>query len=518
MRYWWPIVVPAFIGVVSCGEGESRPDDFETVSAEELFRRAGEAYRATPALEVTFTTVVEFPDADPGERVIRYILGEGNDAEVDIVSQMRIVATGDTVYIERHGIDDRYLAAPLDGDLGATLANMRGRASFAGARESPQGALRAGKPLSDVLEALRYSRHLGELEIVDSRRLPDARHEVQLQANNGSCTVRFDPESFFLLEVDYLVRPSDAPEDWSMKVSGTYDTRSLNEAPDSPRFEPDERIAVQDYQDLTNPIPGIDIPPAEIISPQRLAAGLIDLDSLAELVSTKRVLLVGEDHLYHEPPAYTTELLERLDDRPISLLMELPYDAQPNIERFLEEGDEAAFEEIFSRQVLQLQHLLRWARENRDRFSQVEAIDEPTYEIFLRRAYAGDTRNPTMAAAILQSLEDHPEARVVVYAGQLHMMTAGRYRWNLPSRDPVGARIIRMGVPRSEVVTIMLNGGDNIHLFEVWEQPGALPMSGDFARIPVPYFIDYPIFGATTAGELFDYFVNLGPLTRVEME
>jgi hypothetical protein len=43
-------------------------------------------------------------------------------------------------------------------------------------------------------------------------------------------------------------------------------------------------------------------------------------------------------------------------------------------------------------------------------------------------------------------------------------------------------------------------------------------MLGDIARIPVAYFVDYPIFGATTAGEFCDYFVNLGPLTLVEME
>jgi hypothetical protein len=75
-----------------------------------------------------------------------------------------------------------------------------------------------------------------------------------------------------------------------------------------------------------------------------------------------------------------------------------------------------------------------------------------------------------------------------------------------------------MGVPRDQVVTIQMNGDESFHLAAVWEKPGVLPMKGELARIPIAYFIDYPIFGASTGGELFDYFVNLGPLTRVELK
>jgi hypothetical protein len=52
----------------------------------------------------------------------------------------------------------------------------------------------------------------------------------------------------------------------------------------------------------------------------------------------------------------------------------------------------------------------------------------------------------------------------------------------------------------------------------VWESPGALPIDGEAARVPYAYFIDYPIFGVTEASELFDYFVNLGPLTPAQTE
>jgi hypothetical protein len=40
-------------------------------------------------------------------------------------------------------------------------------------------------------------------------------------------------------------------------------------------------------------------------------------------------------------------------------------------------------------------------------------------------------------------------------------------------------------------------------------------ITGDAAAIPFDYFLPEVIFGAHTAGELFDFFVNLGPLTPV---
>ena len=45
-----------------------------------------------------------------------------------------------------------------------------------------------------------------------------------------------------------------------------------------------------------------------------------------------------------------------------------------------------------------------------------------------------------------------------------------------------------------------------------------MPVDRDPVRIPIAYFIDYPIFGIEYADQAFDFFVNLGPLTRIEVE
>ena len=41
-------------------------------------------------------------------------------------------------------------------------------------------------------------------------------------------------------------------------------------------------------------------------------------------------------------------------------------------------------------------------------------------------------------------------------------------------------------------------------------------MTGEVGQEAWPYFIDYPVFRAASGRDLFDLFVHLGPLTRVD--
>jgi hypothetical protein len=488
------------------------------LTPEELLEKSREAYARLSAFAVTMTTVVELPGTDRGERIVRYRLGEGNQAVIEIGSLMRIVATGDKLFIEREDIADRYVEVSYGGDLGEALTSVRDRSILAGLWEPPQVALRAGAPIDELVEALRYSSLLGELQITGLENLPENVLELRLEAANGSCRARFDSSSYLLDEVEYSVRPSGAPEGYAMHLIGRFTTDTLTAPEGRFSFDPGDRTPVETLQELAVPAPGISEAPETLISPRALAERLITRDELGRVLREKRVLLVGEDHLFNEPPIYITKLLEAMGDRPTSLLMELPYDLQPEIDAYMKEGSEGVLKAIFSgRQVLQLQGLLRWAYENRGQLTDVLAVDEPLYEIMLKRSYLEDTRNTTMAHAVLQTLQARPENRIVVYAGQLHMMRAGRYRVDRPSREPVGSRLIRLGVPKSQIASVMMNGGENFHLHSVWDRPGVLPLDETEPRIPIPYLIDYPIFGATYADELFDYFVNLGELTKIEL-
>ena len=499
----------------------ARAGDAEPTTAAELFERSGQAYRALKTLEITLTTSVEIPQAEPGERVVRWVLGEGREALVDIGSEVRVVVTSDRVYVERSGITNRHLEVISGGDLAAALAAARGGWGLAGFWEPPQSALRAGKSVADVVDAFRYSSLLGALSVAGLERTPGSAYTLRLEASNGSCTARFDPATFFVEEVEYLVEPDGAPEGYAMRVHGRYTAREVSSVPSPFTFERRGRDAVDSIRDLDAVPPGIGRPPEDVLSPEALSDRLLGLPELAAAVSARRVLLVGEDHLYEEPPAYLTALLDELywsGGTAASLLLEMPRNLQPAIDDYLRTGDEAALTEIFTgKPVLQLQHVLRWAHRHRARVPSVLAFDEPQYEILLKRSYLTDTRNLTMARAILRAREEHPDRRVVAYGGQLHMMRAGRYRVDEPSRDTAGSRLPGLGVPPDEITSVMLAGGHDFHLHSIWERPGALPVDGRPVRIPIAYLIDYAIFGVAFADEAFDYFVNLGPLTRIEV-
>lgn len=502
--------------LVSSALGE---ESTEPRTIEELFERAAAAYRALPAVEIVMTTTAHIPGSKPGQRVVRCLLGRGSEAVIEIEPRMRIVVTNARVFAEYWGNEDRVLSMSYEGDLKAALAAVLPESKFAGLWEPPQAAFRSGKELGEIVDAFRYSGRLGEFSIAGFARHPGPVYEVRFEADNGGCVARFDGSSFFLEEVEYVVEPPDSPEGYAMRMSGHLSTREIEYDAALFDYSVGDKTVVESLRDLSPPAPGVAQPPESILSPEVIAAKLMDVKGLAAAVREKTVLLVGETHLYEEPPAYLTKLLEQLGDRPVSLLLEMPTNSQDNIDRYLRDGSEAILDEIFTgKPVLKLQHLLRWAKKNPQRVAAVKAIDEPMDEIRLKRSYLADTRNVTMAEAISNEWKAHPDRRIVVYAGQLHMMKAGRYRFNQPSRQTAGSRVVRLGVPEEAIAVVMLNGGDNFHLHSVLREPGVLAIDGEPTRIPIAYFIDYPIFGIEFADEAFDYFVNLGPMTRIEVE
>lgn len=491
----------------------------EPQTVDELFLRSATAYRELGSFEIIMTNSAEIPESEPAGNTVRYLLGEGNQAVIEIGHRIRIVVTGDRVYAEQRGHPDRVLSRPYEGDLSDALAAVLARSALAGLWEPPQAALRSGKATDEVVDAFRYSSRLGELTVSEFNRLDGPLYEVLFEADNGSCRALFDGSSYHLQKVEYRVKPQGAPDGYAMRLSCVFSIRALEDDRGAFDFNVGDKTLVESFRDLAPPAPGIDLPPEQILAPEVLAARQMDLDGLAKAVQDKRVLLIGEDHLYEEPPAYAIALLEKLGDAPMSLLLEMPADAQHDIDRYLQEGDEEILDRIFTgKPVLQLQQLLRWARENPKRVLAVKAFDEPMYEIRLKRAYFADTRNITMAAAVLHEWETHPNRLIVAYAGQLHLMKAGRYRFDQPSRRPAGARIVDLGVPADERAVVMISGGENFHLHSVWREPGVLAVARESVRIPVAYFIDYPIFEIEYADEAFDFFVNLGPLTRIEVE
>ncbi len=228
------------------------------------------------------------------------------------------------------------------------------------------------------------------------------------------------------------------------------------------------------------------------------------------------VLLVGEEHGYVETQAWLATLLDGVTDRRIALLLELPRGLQPEVDRWVATGRSEPLEEaIRAGDALPYGGLLGWAHRNRSRLSRVVAMDEDGNRVFWNRAFLRDTRNRTMAAAVLSARRAEPEGLAVAYGGQMHMLLAGRYRYDRDDRVPAGARLLGEGVARARIRSVLLSGEGKAPVCEAWAGPGALDMADAIGAEPWALFVDYPIFRAVAGRELFDVFVNLGPLTRV---
>jgi hypothetical protein len=252
---------------------------------------------------------------------------------------------------------------------------------------------------------------------------------------------------------------------------------------------------------------------------QALATAAVRDGALVRALAPRRVLLLGESHFYAEPLGFATSVLEslyRADHRRAVLLLELPRGSQHDLDRYLATGEEAALAAAWSgSRSLPYQKLVRWARAHRDQIRAVVAFDEDPSRVFLMRALGTDTRNGTMADAILRAARAHPGDRIVAYGGRLHMMLEGRYLYDSDTRRPVGARLLAAGFPRDQLAAVWLYAGDP-PAAGLWSLPGAIALAGGAGELPVPLFETEPIDGASRVGQLIDYAVYLGPGTRIE--
>jgi hypothetical protein len=255
------------------------------------------------------------------------------------------------------------------------------------------------------------------------------------------------------------------------------------------------------------------------VAERALAAAAVPDAALVRALGPRRVLLVGESHFYAEPLAFATSLLEslyRTDHRRTVLLVEMPAGVQGDLDRYLATGEEAALAAAWSgRRLLPYQKLVRWARAHPDQVRAVVAFDENPARVFLARALGTDTRNGTMADAVLRAARAHPDDRIVAYGGRLHMMLAGRYLYDSDTRRPVGARLLSAGFPRDQLAAVWLYAGDP-PAAGLWSRPGAISLAGGAGALPIPLFETEPIDGASGVGQLADYAIYLGPGTRIE--
>ncbi|MFC2121550.1 hypothetical protein ACFLTI_08145, partial [Bacteroidota bacterium] len=243
---------------------------------------------------------------------------------------------------------------------------------------------------------------------------------------------------------------------------------------------------------------------------------LLSISALAEELRESRMLLFGEPHLQVEVMNYFTEILDHLQDEQIVLNVELPPSLQENIDHYMESGEERFLDSMAEcKSCLPLQEIFRWCYKNRNRVIRIFAVDEELDRIlFKRRCLCMDTRNRTMSGQVYKTYQDYPDARIIFYGGQLHVMKSGRYKYDIPNRVSAGTRLINSDIPDKDIKVIMISGEDDIPLSKAWKGiKGALDVRGIFYEIPITYFYTFPLYRLSYAGDMFDFYVNVGKTT-----
>ena len=251
----------------------------------------------------------------------------------------------------------------------------------------------------------------------------------------------------------------------------------------------------------------------------RLEDQLLDVQALTDKLKDSRLLLVGEAHFQQEVIAYFLEILDHLEDEQLVLNLELPSSIQGSLDAYLESGEERHLDTLkTTRGCLPYQEILRWSYRNRERIVRVFAVDETQDQIRFNRKYlCTDRRNRTMEKHVYRAYRDFPEARIVFYGGQMHMLKSGRYKFDIKNRTPAGHRLLNTDIPEDDIRVVMIDGEGGFPLSSAWNgKIGTMEMQGAFARLPFTYFYTYPVYRVTHAGELFDFFVNVGETTQIE--
>ena len=244
---------------------------------------------------------------------------------------------------------------------------------------------------------------------------------------------------------------------------------------------------------------------------QKISKSLVSQDDFLSALKGRRILLVGETHYKIEAISFFISLLSKIKESPLVLLLELPAGLQPYLDSYLSKGEEKFLAEGWEKfDALPYKDVLRWAWQNKNRIVRVVAMDEGKFRIRLTRLLLTDTRNATMANHIFNAYQNFPNAKILVYGGQLHMLLSGRYRYDVENREPAGHRLLKLGLDRNAVSTILLAGVNDLPIEKAWALPGILSTEKEAGILSIAHYIDYPIFKVKHSKDAFDYLVHLG--------
>ena len=199
--------------------------------------KAAAAYKSAPGLTDTVALTMKTPMGDQTDSM-KIVLGAGSDGMVTM-GDTEIVSTGGTLMFASGMFGDKYVAVPLSGGMGSTLAAKLEGVDL----PVPHLALREGATGAALVKAFGVGPFA--FERIGGFRAKDGVSEVLLLGEEGSdALVAIDAATGLLKSTNIVVTPPGAPPGLRIGVSIAMDPKVVDPAP-AITFDAKGRTAVE---------------------------------------------------------------------------------------------------------------------------------------------------------------------------------------------------------------------------------------------------------------------------------
>ena len=219
-----------------------------------VLEKAAAAYKSAPGLTDTVTLTMKTPMGDQTDSM-KIMLGAGTDGMVSM-GDTEIVSTGGKLMFASGMFGDKYVAVPLSGGMGSTLATKLEGVDL----PVPHLTLREGATGAALVKAFGFGPF--SFDRVAGFRTRDGMGEVLLMGEEGSdALVTIDTATGLLKSSNIVVTPPGAPPGLRIGVNLAMDPKVVDPAP-AIAFDAKGRTAVES---LAAAMPDMDEPESNVI-------------------------------------------------------------------------------------------------------------------------------------------------------------------------------------------------------------------------------------------------------------
>jgi thiol-disulfide isomerase/thioredoxin len=199
--------------------------------------KAAAAYRSAPGLADTVTLTMKSPMGDQTDSM-KIVLGAGTDGMVSM-GDTEIVSAGGKLMFASGMFGDKYVAVPLSGGMGSTLATKLEGVDL----PVPHLTLREGATGQALVKAFGFGPFT--FDRIAGFRTKDGMGQVLLMGEEGSdALVTIDTATGLLKSSNIVVTPPGAPAGLRIGVSLAMDPKVIDPAP-AIAFDAKGRTAVE---------------------------------------------------------------------------------------------------------------------------------------------------------------------------------------------------------------------------------------------------------------------------------